>query len=297
LGAGTIPFLAAVGAPEKGGRGGYDRIRVIQYLLLDYPGEGEFLEALLKEWEVSGGGRGKAGGCSGVPPAAVSYNGKTFDLPILRNRCLMQGLAPPAFEHLDLLHSVRRLWRDVLPNCSQAVVETEILSLSREGDLPGAFAPDSWFDFLRGGDPGRLLQICEHNRRDILGLASILACLCRIAADPLGEGGRFSADPERLALCWQRALAQGGWEAEEGRGRVLLERAADLGRPWCCRKLAVEAEWRRGDAKGALALVERALDRPSGELEKMPERLRLDLEGRRRRLLGKAAGRRKKGRP
>ena len=281
-GAGTIAFLAAFGvlessgpAKQRGGKGNYGiytRIRITQYLLLDYPGEGEFLEALLEEFR-------------GIRPAVVSYNGKTFDVQILRNRCLLQGLALPFFDHIDLLHSVRRLWKGVLPNCSQATVETELLSLSREGDLPGAFAPEAWFDFLNRGNPGGLLGICEHNSRDILGLGSILACLCRIAGDPLGEGSRYSANIERLALCWQRALVLGEYAEEESRrARALLERGAALGHPRCCRKLAIEAEWRGGDIKLALDLVERALGR------EMPEWLRFDLEGRRERLRSKSAG-------
>jgi hypothetical protein len=221
----------------------------------------------------------------------VSYNGKTFDAQILRNRCLMQGIGFPAFDHLDLLHSARRLWRGVLPNCSQATVETEILSLDREGDLPGAFAPEAWFDFLNTGDPGRLLQICAHNSRDIRGLAGILGCLCRIAADPLEEGERYSADIEQLALVWQRTLArapEGYGEEEFRRARLLLERGAALGCPRCSRKLAIEAEWRGADIRGALNLVERALGR------EMPAWLRGDLEGRRERLVAKAG--RAKGR-
>jgi hypothetical protein len=203
----------------------------------------------------------------------------------------MQGIDLPAFDHLDLLHSARRLWRGILPNCSQATVETAVLSLSREGDLPGAFAPEAWFDFLSTGNSGGLLQICAHNSRDILGLASILACLCRIAADPLGEGGRYSANMEQLALSWQRIPAQIGdseeYEEEFRRAALLLERGAALGYPRCCRRLAMEAEWRRGDISGALDLVDRALGSPSpaGEL---PAWLRRDLEGRRERLLAKS---------
>jgi uncharacterized protein YprB with RNaseH-like and TPR domain len=284
VGAGTIAFLAALGFPERGEgrgrRGACTRLRIVQYLLLDYPGEGEFLEALVRELGPPS------------PPAVVSYNGKTFDVQILRNRCLVQGIVPPVFEHLDLLHSARRLWRGVLPSCSQAVVETEILSLSREGDLPGAFAPDSWFEFLKNGNPGMLLRICDHNSRDILGLASLLGCLCRIALDPLEEGRRYSADPEQLALSWQRALDRGCGGAGLPMARALLERAAALGRPRCCRRLAVEAEWRRGDIRGALDLVERALAPPGGGAREMPAWLRNDLEGRRERLLRKApAGR------
>jgi hypothetical protein len=298
IGAGTIAFLAAFGVleaprgaenrpegrrPGRTGEGLYTGIRITQYLLLDYPGEGEFLEALVKEFRAPRGG---------PLPAVVSYNGKTFDVQILRNRCLMQGAGLPAFDHLDLLHSARRLWRGVLPNCSQATVEREILSLDREGDLPGAFAPEAWFDFLRAGDSGRLLEICAHNRRDILGLAAILGCLCRIAADPLGEGGRYSADMEQLAFSWQRALARAPedyGEEEFRRARLLLERGAALGCPRCSRKLAIEAEWRGADIPGALGLVERALGR------EMPAWLRGDLEGRRERLLAKSRARRGPG--
>jgi hypothetical protein len=282
-GAGTIAFVAAFGLPELSrpaegcppagqgtGPGGeyYTGIRITQYLLLDYPGEADFLEALRGEFKPS---------CT-----LVSYNGKTFDSQILRNRCLMNGMVPPALNHADLLFSARRLWKGVLPNCSQGTVETEILSLDRGEDLSGAFAPDAWFTFLRSGDAAALLQICDHNIRDIVGLASLFGCLCRIAADPLGEGERYSANMEQLAFSWRRAADNG----EAGRARALLERGAALGYPRCCRKLAIEAEWRGGEILRALDLVERALARTPGRL---PEWLRRDLEGRRKRLLAKAA--------
>jgi hypothetical protein len=287
-GAGTLAFLAAFGLPEEsspaGGRGSggglCTRIKIIQYLLLDYPGETGFLEALAREFRPS--------------TTLVSYNGKSFDAQILKTRCLMNGLAPPVLNplnHVDLLYSARRLWKTRLPNCSQGTVEGKILSLDREGDLPGAFAPDAWFTFLRSGDAAALLRICDHNARDILGLASLFGCLCRIAADPLGEGERYCADLEQLAFLWQASPGAGDREREAG--RALMERGAALGYPRCCRKLAIEAEWRGGDIRGALDLVERALARnppdspgpfPAGRL---PGWLRRDLEGRRKRLLAK----------
>jgi uncharacterized protein YprB with RNaseH-like and TPR domain len=291
--AGTLAFLAAFGLPERSpagergtGGGPYTRIKIIQYLLLDYPGEAGFLEALAGEFRPSA--------------TLVSYNGKSFDSQILNNRCLMNGMALPGLNHVDLLYSARRLWKTRLPNCSQGTVEREILSLDRDGDLSGAFAPDAWFSFLRSGDAAALLRICDHNARDILGLASLFGCLCRIAADPLGAGERYSADLERLAFLWQRSPASGAPEAgdqgrEAERARALLERGAALGYPRCCRKLAIEAEWRGGDISRALGLVDRALARnppdspgpsPAGRL---PEWLRRDLEGRRKRLLAKAA--------
>jgi hypothetical protein len=291
-GAGTIAFLAAFGTLEdppvsrrRRSVTDYEKIRITQYLLLDYPGETDFLEALCGEFEVR--------------PTIVSYNGKAFDAPILQNRCLMNGMAQPSFGHLDLLYSARRLWRRFLPNCSQGTVETGVLGLSREGDMPGALAPDAWFGFLKDGDAADLLRVCDHNGRDILGLASLLGALCRIAGNPLGD--QFHPDPEQLWLCWWGALRRGSCgEGEYPMVRALLERGAELGYPRCCRKLAVEAEWRRNDAGRALELVERALAfqsafpsafSPEGSGESRPGffsgGLREDLEKRRERLLTK----------
>jgi uncharacterized protein YprB with RNaseH-like and TPR domain len=294
VGAGTIAFLAAFGTLRSppggrknhgGGKAGkeHTELLVTQYLLLDYPGEIEFLEALNGEL----GGR----------PTIVSYNGKTFDIQILRNRCLIGGMTLPSFEHADLLYSARRLWKRFLPDCSQGTVESGVLSITRENDLPGAFAPEAWFSFLKEGDTAALLRICDHNSRDIRGLASLLGCLCRIAGDPLGDW--FHPDPEQLWLCWWGALRRGACGEEEYHTvRALLERGAERGYPRCCRKLAVEAEWRRGDIAGALDLVERALafKPPAGEAHSgfFSGRLREDLEKRRERLLLKAG--RKQGR-
>ncbi|MDR2177322.1 MAG: ribonuclease H-like domain-containing protein [Treponema sp.] len=284
-GAGTIAFLAAFGSPRipsdgrkrKTGGGDYAKILVTRYLLLDYPGEPGFLEAVLGEL--------------GNRPTVVTYNGRTFDAQILRNRCLINGMTLPPFEHADLLYSARRLWKRFLPNCSQGTVESGVLSISRENDLPGAFAPEAWFSFLNDGDSAALLRICEHNIRDIRGLASLLGCLCRIARDPLGN--RYHPDLEHLWLCWQSALRRGlCGEGEYPMARALLERGAKEGYPRCCRKLAVEAEWRQGDIAEALRLVERALafEPPSGEPRSgyFSGRLREDLEKRKKRLLAKA---------
>jgi uncharacterized protein YprB with RNaseH-like and TPR domain len=266
-GAGTVAFLAAFGrfVPAETGTGGARgglRLRVTQYLLLDYPGEYDFLRALLREWEPRGGGKF---------PLTVTYNGKSFDSQIVKTRCLMNGFAPPVFYHADLLHPCRRLWKRVLPGCSQAAVETLILGLDRSGDTPGELAPDIWFSFLRSGDLPALSGICDHNVKDVAGLAVLFLALADIAERPLeAEEGR-RCDAERLALCWRRA--EGPW------GPPLLRRAAVRGSPWACRQLAMEAEWRRGDYREALAWTERGLAAAG-----LRERLREDLNHRRGRL-------------
>jgi hypothetical protein len=296
-GAGTLAFLAAFGRLVKTGAAGLDSgsgsgpsagsgfcgISLTQYLLLDYPGEGDFLEAVRGEFP----GR-----------RAVSYNGRNFDAQILRNRWLMNGIVPPDYVHEDLLYPARRLWKGVLPDCSQGTIEREILGISRDGDVAGAFAPEIWFNFLRNAEAGPLLKICDHNLRDILGLASLFACLCAVASVPRNACGKYRADGERLALLWSYAARQG--RADPELARDLLEAAAKEGYPRACRLLAIELEWGRGIFSGlssgalhkdpardlgrALTLAECALGHGEG---KLGERARKDLEKRRERLLKK----------
>ena len=215
-GAGTVAFLAAFGrlvpdcasAEKTRPKTAFYLLRITQYLLLDYPGENDFIEALLGEFKNAIGAVGGAGGCAvGCTDAVagvtmVSYNGKCFDSQILKTRCLMNGIVPPGYRHADLLHPSRRLWKKMLPDCSQGTVETEILGLDRTGDTPGAMAPEIWFSFLRNGDAVPLLEICEHNRRDISGLAAIFSAMAGIAGDPFAAVKKISYDREALSLCW-----------------------------------------------------------------------------------------------
>ncbi|GHT64241.1 hypothetical protein FACS1894110_03520 [Spirochaetia bacterium] len=308
-GAGTVAFLAAFGRFVPAG------LQIDQYLLLDYPGEGDFLEAALAEFSP--------------PRLIVSYNGKSFDSQILKTRCLMNGMMPPVYAHADLLHPARRLWKRVLPDCSQATIETEILGLDRTGDVPGALAPEIWFNFLKNNDFAPLLEICDHNLRDIRGLAAIFISLCHIAADPLSAIDTYRVDAEQLALRWrdawhsalrrgndfddnelrlgeallELAVARGGvraayvlaldlireGKADDGRKRLLVLIAGDsqalAGEVKCLalRQLAIDAEWRLRDHKTALAYTEAAL-----ALENIRESLRHELETRRERLLSKS---------
>lgn len=222
-GAGTIAFLAAFGRfvpPESSAAS--VRLRLDQYLLLDYPGEAGFLQALLSELGAS------------VPPLIVTYNGKCFDAPLLTTRCLMHGLRPPVFAHADLLHPSRRLWKRFLPSCSQGTIETSVLGLDRAGDLSGAMAPEMWFSFLRGGGTEGLLEVCKHNSRDILGLAHLFACMVQLAEDPLKAAETITYDMENLALHWwklNRRSQDPLGEAAAATGRALLETAAARGYP------------------------------------------------------------------
>ncbi|MCL1927276.1 MAG: ribonuclease H-like domain-containing protein [Treponema sp.] len=221
-GAGTVAFLAAFGrfVRSKSTRKCYDNLEITQYLLLDYPGENDFLENILSVISSSGN-----------PCFLSTYNGKAFDTPLLKTRCLMNGLALPRFLQLDLLHPSRRLWKRIISSCSQTNVETQVLGLDRTGDTPGAMAPDIWFNFLRSGEEfaetGKssracqaLLGICDHNVKDIFGLASLFTIFAKIAESPLDAAGSFRCDEENLAMCFRRHAA------DEKTAGLLLEAAA-----------------------------------------------------------------------
>ncbi|MDR2617651.1 MAG: ribonuclease H-like domain-containing protein [Treponema sp.] len=272
-GAGTVAFLAAFGRVVKVPA----RLEVTQYLLLDYPGEGDFVAAVLGEFRPCDGGK--------RPPLVVSYNGKTFDSQILKTRCLMNGMKPPEYFHADLLHPARRLWKTCLPDCSQATIETRVLGLDRTGDIPGALAPDIWFSFLKTRETGDLLGICDHNLRDILGLATLFGALSEISKAPAESMERFHFDPEPLALRWRKILLQRSGlfsREEELAAALLLQKAVDRCCPRALRISAIDAEWKLRDFSLALAHTEKAL-----ALKELRPAFRDDMIRRRERLLKK----------
>ncbi len=109
----------------------------------------------------------------------LSYNGKSYDRPLLSTRYRLARLADPlpALRHLDLLHPVRRRYRGVWPNCRLATAERELLGVLREDDLPGAEAPAAWLAYLRGGSAAKLRRVGLHNAQDLRSLCGLLEAL------------------------------------------------------------------------------------------------------------------------
>ena len=149
-----------------------DRLAITQYLLTGYAGEPAMLELIAE----------------GVSPGdvLVTYNGRSFDLPLLATRYRINGLADPLahLAHCDLLHPVRRLFSSRWPDCRLATAESALLGYRRRGDLPGAFAPDAWFAYLRRGDASALAAVCEHNARDLASLPALRAVLHAAVSAP-----------------------------------------------------------------------------------------------------------------
>ena len=199
-GTGTLVFQLGLARWREGA------LELVQYLLSRVEGE----EAMLEH---------AAGWLAGIQ-AMVTFNGKSFDAPLLATRYLLSRQRDPfaALEHIDLLHPVRRAFAGRLDDCRLSTVERSLLGLVREGDLPGHEAPGAWFDWLRSGEIVALSRVLEHNRLDLLSLVVLLPCLHDCYRDPVARG----ADP-RIVL---PSGARG--PGSEGGYRYLIERRRRL---------------------------------------------------------------------
>ncbi|WP_238376648.1 ribonuclease H-like domain-containing protein [Luteimonas abyssi] len=117
----------------------------------------------------------------------LSYNGKSYDRPLLSTRYRLARLADPlpACGHIDLLHPMRRRYRQVWPNCRLATAERELLGVLREDDLPGSEAPAAWLQYLRGGSAATLRRVGHHNAQDLRSLCGLLERMADPPADPV----------------------------------------------------------------------------------------------------------------
>ena len=105
-----------------------------------------------------------------------SFNGRSYDAPLLKTRYRLGRLADPlsALEHIDLLHPARRRWKGMWENCRLGTIERNVLGIVREDDLPGSEAPAAWRGFLRGGSSALLQRVAAHNHQDVVTLALLL---------------------------------------------------------------------------------------------------------------------------
>ncbi|RPH86173.1 MAG: hypothetical protein EHM66_04730, partial [Deltaproteobacteria bacterium] len=112
----------------------------------------------------------------------VTFNGKAFDVNLLTTRFIMNRMQSDlaGLPHLDLLHPSRRILGHRLENCRLVTLESDILGVQREGDIPGWEIPQRYFNWLRHRDPCLLSDIFEHNRLDVISMATLSAHLVEI---------------------------------------------------------------------------------------------------------------------
>jgi uncharacterized protein len=176
-GTGTYTFMIGAGRFEG------DQFRLAQFFLRDPAEELAQLSAFEKF----------------VAPceAIVSFNGKSFDMPLLNNRFIINGWPPPLKDagHLDLLHLARRLWRARLPSRALGDLEAKILGAKRsEHDVPGWMVADLYFDYLHTGDARPLKGVFYHNEIDVVSMAALLNHMSGLLSEPLGPHVEYGLD-------------------------------------------------------------------------------------------------------
>ncbi|NIK76604.1 hypothetical protein FHS15_001729 [Paenibacillus castaneae] len=155
VGTGNIPFMVGIGYMSN-------HQFVIEQTLIRHPAEERAMLAYLAEKLQN-------------YTYLATYNGKTFDWPLVINRFIMNGLVRNLWEpkHLDFLHPARSIWRNTLVSCKLSHVEEERLGIHREDDVPGSLAPQLYFQYLANGDPAPLEGVFRHNETDMLSLACL----------------------------------------------------------------------------------------------------------------------------
>jgi uncharacterized protein YprB with RNaseH-like and TPR domain len=161
----TPVFLAGLLVPEDG------KLLFRLYLARDYAEEAALLAAVGEEVRRR--------------PVVVTYNGKSYDLPFLRERTgrLRGGPVTPGAV-LDLLHPARRRWGARLPDCRLKTLEWHLCARKRAGDIDGADIPATYHRFVRERDPRPLIRILSHNLLDLYTLAEVTG---HVAQAPLPE--------------------------------------------------------------------------------------------------------------
>ncbi len=143
-------------------------MRSLQYLARDYSEE-RVLLGLLDE-------------LMGRFDTCVTFNGKSFDMPYIRDRAKYHGVSLGAsLEQYDLLHVARRRWKSRLPDCRLVTLETHILGRRRIGDVPGWEVPCIYHDFVHTKDARRLRGVLRHNLIDCISMAQLFISLAEAA--------------------------------------------------------------------------------------------------------------------
>jgi len=203
-GTGTYPFLVGIAWWDAGG------LEVEQFFMRDYSEEHSLLVTLAERMAER--------------PVLVTFNGKSFDWPLLETRYRMtRKLAPPTPRaHLDFLHPARNLWRIRLGSVRLAELEKHVLGWDRGADLISAMIPQFYFDYLRGGSPEPLVQIFLHNQMDLRGLAGLASRVLSILAEPDAH------NPDGLELFGLSRICERRGETGRAQRHYAASIAADL---------------------------------------------------------------------
>ena len=237
VGAGNVPFMAGLAYFEG------ERF-VIEQTLIRHPAEER---AMLEDLRTKLAER----------PYLATYNGRTFDWPLIKSRFILNGFGRNAAaepRHLDFLHPSRSIWKNTLASLRLSHVEEERLGIVREGDVPGSMAPAIYFRYLRDGDPAPLGGVFRHNELDMLSLACLAIRFGRLLSGGLGRQVPLPEEDEEL-------LRTGLWLERMGRpeeAEALFETLAgrETAGDWCL--MLAARDKRCGNWRRAVLLWQRA---------------------------------------
>lgn len=169
----TVPFLVGLGFFEP------EHFVLEQFFMEDFESEPALMRALARRMRMVG--------------AILTYNGGSFDLPLLRRRFALQRLsaAPWKKTHWDVLLTARRLWKGDIASCSLTDIEREVFGFQRTHDIVSNRIPQVYRDYLGGRRAERLAAVFDHNAQDVLSTAAIAVTLGAVACNPcvaLAEG-------------------------------------------------------------------------------------------------------------
>src|SRR5712692_966100 len=249
-GTGTYAFLVGIAWWDAGG------LEVEQFFMRDFAEEHSLLYELSQRVAER--------------PVLVTFNGKSFDWPLLENRFTMtRSIAVPKLAaHLDLLHPARALWKLRLGSVRLAELERHVLDAPRlgwrrENDVSSALIPQFYFDYLRGGPAEPLAGVVHHNQMDLRGLAALFGKINSLLADDNCN----SENVESLDLFGLSRFLQRRGEAD--RAQSACSQALAIGlpvefRPKARRELALMAKRRGEHARAAEIWLEIAADPRDG---------------------------------
>ena len=162
-GSGTLAFMIGIGRLRTSG--GVLTFSLRQYLISDFAAEGAMLDALAQDVRAE--------------DCMVTFNGKSYDLPLLatRYRLLCRSNPLPDLDHLDLRHPLRRIYGKKFADCRLKTLEEQVLGHRRDNDVPGSEAPKAWFDWLKRREMAMLVEVARHNRGDVLAMVGLCHCL------------------------------------------------------------------------------------------------------------------------
>jgi len=235
-GAGTVPFLIGLGWFEQGA------FKLEQLFLMNFGGEVPLLRYLADQLARAS--------------CIVTYNGKSFDWPLLRSRFIMNRVAcPEPPPHIDLLHCARRVLKPRLSSIRLVEVERGLLQFYRDDDIDGAEIPGRYLSYLRGGDPRLLLPVLEHNAHDVIALTAVLWRLCAHF-----EQVRPGDDPRDHLAYARVAMRAGDLECARAFGEAAAAFGGDHALVGDAFALCAAVARRSGDADSAALLWQRALE-------------------------------------